>query len=447
MQLHVVGGSLGDPIGPPVVCGVGAVVAFIDPEGEPVVLNQASAGRFALSRGGKRYELKNHLGNVLSVVTDLKLGQGQLNVAPAVVDFYLPEVVEVSDYFPFGWQLPGRNWRSGGRYRYAFQAQEGDDEWSGEEASVFFKYRVHDARIGRFLSVDPLAAEYAGNSVYAFSENRVLDGVELEGLERAGMGNNYFFKINPQHQGYNEEVIRKQLLKSNLATQMTLTVAHAAMDRPETGDLILEASANNGLDYNRFYILLDGRVLEVVHVGMFSSGINNPESETRRKEDFYGRYPDVQSSAAEVGLTDPDFVEALSAKAYAQTNPGGGSVRKYLGARSASSGASYSSSPLFKSLQGKSISWIKRQKPKGWSTEPTRGNEVWLWRDENGIERLRFIRPNGKTPTDSDWSRQSNGYFRWKNSKNEWLDIDGKVVPLSDRKFNERTHIPYEGNY
>jgi hypothetical protein len=31
--------------------------------------------------------------------------------------------------------------------------------------------------------VDPLAAEYAGNSVYAFSENRVVNSVELEGLE------------------------------------------------------------------------------------------------------------------------------------------------------------------------------------------------------------------------------------------------------------------------
>ena len=188
MQRHGVGGSLGDPIGPPVAGGVGAVVAVIDPEGEPVVLNQASVGRFGLSRGGKRYELKNHLGNVLSVVTDLKLGQGQLNVAPAVVDFYLPQVVEVSDYFPFGWQLPGRNWRSGARYRYAFQGQEGDDAWSGEEVSVFFKYRVHDARIGRFLSVDPLAAEYAGNSVYAFAENKVIRYVELEGLET---GDNY----------------------------------------------------------------------------------------------------------------------------------------------------------------------------------------------------------------------------------------------------------------
>ena len=42
---------------------------------------------------------------------------------------------------------------------------------------------MHDPRIGRFFALDPLATEYPYNSPYAFSENRVLDGVELEGLE------------------------------------------------------------------------------------------------------------------------------------------------------------------------------------------------------------------------------------------------------------------------
>ena len=42
---------------------------------------------------------------------------------------------------------------------------------------------MHDPRVGRFFAVDPLAPEYPWNSVYAFSENRVIDGVELEGLE------------------------------------------------------------------------------------------------------------------------------------------------------------------------------------------------------------------------------------------------------------------------
>ncbi|CAM4039034.1 hypothetical protein FLJU110815_13620 [Flavobacterium jumunjinense] len=42
---------------------------------------------------------------------------------------------------------------------------------------------MHDPRVGRFFAVDLLASEYAYNSPYAFSENRLIDGVELEGLE------------------------------------------------------------------------------------------------------------------------------------------------------------------------------------------------------------------------------------------------------------------------
>lgn len=53
----------------------------------------------------------------------------------------------------------------------------------GEGNAVSFKYRVHDARVGRFLSVDPLAADYPGNSSYAFAENRLTDGIEFEGAE------------------------------------------------------------------------------------------------------------------------------------------------------------------------------------------------------------------------------------------------------------------------
>ena len=44
---------------------------------------------------------------------------------------------------------------------------------------------MHDPRVGRFFAVDPLAAQYPHNSVYAFSENRVIDAVELEGLEKS----------------------------------------------------------------------------------------------------------------------------------------------------------------------------------------------------------------------------------------------------------------------
>lgn len=42
---------------------------------------------------------------------------------------------------------------------------------------------MYDLRLGRWFAVDPLASSYPHNSPYAFSENRVIDGMELEGLE------------------------------------------------------------------------------------------------------------------------------------------------------------------------------------------------------------------------------------------------------------------------
>jgi hypothetical protein len=76
-------------------------------------------------------------------------------------------------------------------YRYGFQNQEKDDEVKGAGNSVNYKYRMHslyrlygNPRLGRFFAVDPLASDYPYNSPYAFSENVVINAVELEGLEK-----------------------------------------------------------------------------------------------------------------------------------------------------------------------------------------------------------------------------------------------------------------------
>jgi hypothetical protein len=42
---------------------------------------------------------------------------------------------------------------------------------------------MHDPRLGRFLSIDPLSPKYPFYSPYTFSGNRVIDAIEFEGLE------------------------------------------------------------------------------------------------------------------------------------------------------------------------------------------------------------------------------------------------------------------------
>ncbi|UZO80648.1 hypothetical protein NBT05_17115 [Aquimarina sp. ERC-38] len=95
---------------------------------------------------------------------------------------YLPDVVSYSDYWPFGALLGGRHGNSG-EYRYGFQGQEMDNEIKGEGNSINYKYRMHDPRVGRFFATDPLAPEYPFYSPYSFSGNRIMDALELEGME------------------------------------------------------------------------------------------------------------------------------------------------------------------------------------------------------------------------------------------------------------------------
>jgi len=67
-------------------------------------------------------------------------------------------------------------------YNYKYQGQERQDELGLNWDS--FKWRNYDYAIGRFMCIDPLAEKYSYNGVYNFSENRVIDAIELEGLEQ-----------------------------------------------------------------------------------------------------------------------------------------------------------------------------------------------------------------------------------------------------------------------
>lgn len=129
--------------------------------------------------GSKQYELTDHLGNVLAVVLDRKTGYGQVGLN---YEGYFANLASVSDYYPGGMGMPGRA-RTFSDYRFGNQKQEKDNEIYGEGNSYAFKYRMQDTRLNRFWSVDPLFAKYPHNSTYAFSENRLIDGIELEGCE------------------------------------------------------------------------------------------------------------------------------------------------------------------------------------------------------------------------------------------------------------------------
>ncbi len=156
---------------------------------------------FTRKLDNKEYELKDHLNNVRAVVSDRKLSvlDGMDNPGE-----YTVSLQSYNNYYPFGMLQPGRNFSSSG-YRYGFQGQEMDNELKGTGNSINYKYRMHDPRIGRFFAVDPLAGKYPHNSSYAFSENRVIDGVELEGLEW-GLPRNPMAGINETFRRFGRDV-------------------------------------------------------------------------------------------------------------------------------------------------------------------------------------------------------------------------------------------------
>jgi len=116
------------------------------------------------------------------VISDKKLLSQADNTQTEIKagDYFSPDVLSFSDTYPFGMSMRSFNPNA---TRYGFQGQEKENDVI--EGGFAFKYRIHDARIGRFLSIDPLSPDYPHYTPYSFSGNKVIQYVELEGLEEA----------------------------------------------------------------------------------------------------------------------------------------------------------------------------------------------------------------------------------------------------------------------
>ena len=63
-------------------------------------------------------------------------------------------------HFAYSFHIP--------HYRNLFNGQEADNEVYGDGAVLGFEYRMHDTRIGRWWSIDPMADKYPGVGPYVF---------------------------------------------------------------------------------------------------------------------------------------------------------------------------------------------------------------------------------------------------------------------------------------
>src|SRR5690554_5753647 len=66
-------------------------------------------------------------------------------------------------------------------YRYGFNGMERDDDIKGKGNSYDFGARLYDSRLGRWLSIDPLASKYPGLSPYNFVANTPIQAIDPDG--------------------------------------------------------------------------------------------------------------------------------------------------------------------------------------------------------------------------------------------------------------------------
>ncbi len=116
----------------------------------------SSDNKYTRTLGEKSYELSDHLGNVRAVVSDVKNPDDNTTIA---------DLQSATDYYPYGMAMPGRDYSSSD-YRYGYQGKEKDNELKGNGNSYDFGARLLDPRVGRWLSLDPLAEKYLDQSPY-----------------------------------------------------------------------------------------------------------------------------------------------------------------------------------------------------------------------------------------------------------------------------------------
>lgn len=138
-----------------------------------------SEGFYSFENNRYIYQYKDQVGNIR--VSFYKGTNGNAEIDNAV------------DFYPFGLEhgtiVTSLSTPS---YKYSFQSQEKQVHtgWNS------FKWRNYDPSIGRFFNIDPLSEKYSYQSHYNFSENRVIDGRELEGLEWVNTTGNIIY--NPK---------------------------------------------------------------------------------------------------------------------------------------------------------------------------------------------------------------------------------------------------------
>jgi RHS repeat-associated protein len=138
---------------------------------------QNTTGIYTFERGDKFFELSNHIGNVLTTVSDKKTGVDANS--DGQIDYYNADVTTANDYYPGGMMMVGRKFTSESSYRYGFNGKEKDPNIASDDYD--FGARIYDGRIDRWLTLDPLAKKYPFSGPYVFVLNTPIQAIDPDG--------------------------------------------------------------------------------------------------------------------------------------------------------------------------------------------------------------------------------------------------------------------------
>ena len=143
---------------------------------DPRVKKQTVIG----TSGSRRYELTDHLGNVMAVYSDRKIGVD--TDSDGYVNYYAPEIISVSDYYPYGYPIRERCF-SREDYRYGFNDKENDNEVYEPSTFQDYGFRMYDTRVARFWGVDPLTKNYPMLTPFQFASCSPIRLIDMDGQE------------------------------------------------------------------------------------------------------------------------------------------------------------------------------------------------------------------------------------------------------------------------
>lgn len=119
--------------------------------------------------GQRKYEIKDHLGNVKIVIQDSLTPGNDVSL------------IHLSEVYPFGMAMMGREF-SKESYRWGFnKGSEKDNEISGQGNHYTTLYRSYNSRLGLWLNTDPEEESYPEVSPYCSMDNNPIRNNDPDG--------------------------------------------------------------------------------------------------------------------------------------------------------------------------------------------------------------------------------------------------------------------------